>query len=195
MLTLELRFLTLNSSALMCIRKSTTCPANREAPKSDTFFSLNWGGTNAKVLTETSFWRRLSKPDAILIATSDWQPEYMKNHRGIPHARFPSFRHLLLAGGPAFTEDLWYIVCQGLKDAIQTTLLNVKQMVACFQPGSFNVSGDEGMSVRVVARRDSTASDLIRLQQVAEQVSGSTHGAPWATFGAWYPGPCSSKSD
>ena len=83
---------------------------------------------------------------------------------------FPS-RHLLLSGGPVFTEDLWYIVCDGLKEAVQTTLLNMKQMVTCFQPSSYNVSGDEGMTVRVVARRDVTASDLIRLQQVAEQVS------------------------
>ena len=43
-------------------------------------------------------------------------------------------------------------------------------MVACFQPGSFSVNGDEGMTVRVVARRDVITADMIRLQQVAEQV-------------------------
>lgn len=42
--------------------------------------------------------------------------------------------------------------------------------MACFQPGSFSVNGDEGMTVRVVARRDVITADMIRLQQVAEQV-------------------------
>lgn len=42
--------------------------------------------------------------------------------------------------------------------------------MACFQPGSFSVNGDEGMTVRVVARRDVITADMLRLQQVAEQV-------------------------
>ena len=80
------------------------------------------------------------------------------------------FRHLLLSGGPVFTEDLWLIVSEGLREAVHTTLSNLRDMVACFQPGSFSVNGDEGMTVRVVARRDVITADMIRLQQVAEQV-------------------------
>ena len=79
-------------------------------------------------------------------------------------------RHLLLSGGPVFTEDLWLIVSEGLREAVHTTLSNLRDMVACFQPGSFSVNGDEGMTVRVVARRDVITADMIRLQQVAEQV-------------------------
>lgn len=79
-------------------------------------------------------------------------------------------RHLLLSGGPVFTEDLWLIVSEGLREAVHTTLSNLRDMVACFQPGSFSVYGDEGMTVRVVARRDVITADMIRLQQVAEQV-------------------------
>ena len=77
----------------------------------------------------------------------------------------------MLSGGPVFTEDLWAIVSEGLREAVHTTLSNLKDMVACFQPGSFNVNGDEGMTVRVVARRDVITADMIRLHQVAEQVS------------------------
>ena len=53
---------------------------------------------------------------------------------------------------------------------MHTTLSNLRDLVACFQPGSFSVHGDEGMTVRVVARRDVLTADIIRLQQVAEQV-------------------------
>ena len=53
---------------------------------------------------------------------------------------------------------------------MHTTLSNMRDLVACFQPGSFSVHGDEGMTVRVVARRDVLTADIIRLQQVAEQV-------------------------
>ena len=84
-------------------------------------------------------------------------------------AFFPS-RHLLLSGGPVFTEDLWLIVSEGLREAVHTTLSNLRDLVACFQPGSYSVNGDEGMTVRVVARRDVITADMIRLQQVAEQV-------------------------
>ena len=70
-----------------------------------------------------------------------------------------------------FTEDLWQIVCDGLRETIQASLASMKDMISCFQPGSNIVSGDEGMNVRVVARRDSTHNDLVRLKQVAEQVT------------------------
>ena len=83
---------------------------------------------------------------------------------------FFSSRHLLLSGGPVFTEDLWLIVSEGLREAVHTTLSNLRDLVACFQPGSYSVNGDEGMTVRVVARRDVITADMIRLQQVAEQV-------------------------
>lgn len=69
-----------------------------------------------------------------------------------------------------FTEDLWQIVCDGLQEAVQATLFNIKDMVTCFQPGSLSVSGDEGMTVKVVARREAVHGDSFRLQQVAEQV-------------------------
>jgi hypothetical protein len=76
----------------------------------------------------------------------------------------------LLSGGPLFTEDLWQIVCDGLQEAVQATLFNIKDMVTCFQPGSLSVSGDEGMTVKVVARREAVHGDSFRSQQVAEQV-------------------------
>ena len=87
-----------------------------------------------------------------------------------PTIFIPLSRHLLLSGGPVFTEDLWLIVSEGLREAVHTTLSNLRDLVACFQPGSFSVHGDEGMTVRVVARRDVLTADIIRLQQVAEQV-------------------------
>jgi len=89
---------------------------------------------------------------------------------GIARLGCSCLRHLLLSGGPVFTEDLWLIVSEGLREAVHTTLSNLRDMVACFQPGSFSVNGDEGMTVRVVARRDVITADVIRLQQVAEQV-------------------------
>ena len=65
---------------------------------------------------------------------------------------------------------------EGLREAVHTTLSNLRDMVACFQPGSYSVNGDEGMTVRVVARRDVITADVIRLQQVAEQVSMEGEG-------------------
>ena len=65
---------------------------------------------------------------------------------------------------------------EGLREAVHTTLSNLRDMVACFQPGSYSVNGDEGMTVRVVARRDVITADVIRLQQVAEQVSTEGEG-------------------
>lgn len=89
---------------------------------------------------------------------------------GIARLGCSCLRHLLLSGGPVFTEDLWLIVSEGLREAVHTTLSNLRDMVACFQPGSYSVNGDEGMTVRIVARRDVITADVIRLQQVAEQV-------------------------
>ncbi|EDO36388.1 predicted protein [Nematostella vectensis] len=89
---------------------------------------------------------------------------------GIARLGCSCLRHLLLSGGPLFTEDLWQIVCDGLQEAVQATLFDIKDLVTCFQPSSNSVTGDEGMIVKVVARREGMYSDPIRLQQVAEQV-------------------------
>lgn len=80
-------------------------------------------------------------------------------------------RHLLLTAGPQFTEELWYIVCEGIKQIVDSTLDTVKKLINCFNHGSTNVSGDNGMIVKIVARRDTTPVENMRLMQIAEQVN------------------------
>ena len=80
-------------------------------------------------------------------------------------------RHLLLTAGPQFTEELWYIVCKGIKQIVYSTLDTVKKLINCFNHGSTNVSGDNGMIVKIVARRDTTPVENMRLMQIAEQVN------------------------
>ena len=80
-------------------------------------------------------------------------------------------RHLLLTAGPQFTEELWYIVCKGIKQIVDSTLDTVKKLINCFSHGSTNVSGDNGMIVKIVARRDTTPVENMRLMQIAEQVN------------------------
>lgn len=80
-------------------------------------------------------------------------------------------RHLLLTAGPQFTEELWYIVCKGIKQIVDSTLDTVKKLINCFNHGSTNVSGDNGMIVKIVARRDTTPVENMRLMQIAEQVN------------------------
>ena len=80
-------------------------------------------------------------------------------------------RHLLLTAGPQFTEELWYIVCKGIKQIVDSTLDTVKKLINCFNHGSTNVSGDNGMTVKIVARRDTTPVENMRLMQIAEQVN------------------------
>ena len=80
-------------------------------------------------------------------------------------------RHLLLTAGPQFTEELWYIVCKGIKQIVDSTLATVKELINCFNHGSTNVSGENGMIVKIVARRDTTPVENMRLMQIAEQVN------------------------
>ena len=80
-------------------------------------------------------------------------------------------RHLLLTAGPQFTEELWYIVCEGIKQIVDSTLDTVKKLINCFNHGSTNVSGDNGMIVKIVARRGTTPVENMRLMQIAEQVN------------------------
>ena len=80
-------------------------------------------------------------------------------------------RHLLLTAGPQFTEELWYIICKGIKQIVDSTLDTVKKLINCFNHGSTNVSGDNGMIVKIVARRDTTPVENMRLMQIAEQVN------------------------
>ncbi len=80
------------------------------------------------------------------------------------------FRHLLMSAGPQFSEELWHSVCKGLKQITNATLANLKELLVCFQPGSTSVGGDNGMQVKVVARKDLSPQDTTRFQQIAEQV-------------------------
>ena len=72
--------------------------------------------------------------------------------------------------GPQFTEELWHILCKGIKQIIDSTLANVKELIVCFHDGSNSVNGDNGMVVKIVARRDVTPTENMRLMQIAEQV-------------------------
>ena len=83
---------------------------------------------------------------------------------------FAYFRHLLLSAGPQFSEELWHNVCKGIKQIFDATLSNLKELIVCFQSGSTSVSGDNGMHVKVVARKDSTLQETARFLQIAEQV-------------------------
>ena len=77
---------------------------------------------------------------------------------------------MLLSAGSQFTEELWHILCRGIKQIIDSTLLHCKELCACFESGSTNVGGDNGLVVKVVARRDVTPIENKRLMQLAEQV-------------------------
>ena len=77
---------------------------------------------------------------------------------------------MLLSAGPQFTEELWDILCNGIKRIVNSTLSPVCELISCFRYGSTSVSGDNGTHVKVVARRDSTPQESIRLFQIAEQV-------------------------
>ena len=83
---------------------------------------------------------------------------------------FMIFRHLLLSAGSQFTEELWHILCKGIKQIIDSTLLHCKELCSCFESGSTNVGGDNGLVVKIVARRDVTPIENKRLMQIAEQV-------------------------
>eukprot|EP00795_Rhopilema_esculentum_P017288 gene17289-8866_t len=79
-------------------------------------------------------------------------------------------RHLLLSAGPQFSEELWHNVCKGIEQIFNATLANLKELIVCFQPGSLSVNGDNGMHVKVVARKDSPPHEAARFLQIAEQV-------------------------
>ena len=79
-------------------------------------------------------------------------------------------RHLLLSAGPQFSEELWHNVCKGIEQIFNATLGNLKELIVCFQPGSLSVNGDNGMHVKVVARKDSPPHEVARFLQIAEQV-------------------------
>lgn len=85
-------------------------------------------------------------------------------------ALFLHFRHLLLSAGPQFSEELWHILCKGITKIIESTLSYARELCSCFQSGSTSVSGDNGMVVKIVARRDVTPLENVRLMQIAEQV-------------------------
>lgn len=76
-----------------------------------------------------------------------------------------------MSGGALFTEEIWRIICEGLRDAMRSTLAAVKLLIPCYQMGSSCVSGDDGYRVRVLTRRDASWEQTIRHGQLAEQVS------------------------
>ena len=78
------------------------------------------------------------------------------------------FRHLLLSSGPVFTHDMWTVACRGMQRAITASLRSLKLLMACFQPGSEEYTGDL-CQVKVAARRDASEADCIRLGQLAQQ--------------------------
>lgn len=75
-----------------------------------------------------------------------------------------------MSGGAQFSEEIWKIICEGVRTAMRSTLTPVKQLIPCFQVGSSNVSGDDGYRVRVLTRRDASWEQTIRHGQLAEQV-------------------------
>lgn len=79
-------------------------------------------------------------------------------------------RHLLLSAGPQFTEELWNILCEGIKEITDSTLLNLRTLVSCYQPDTTSITGDNGIIVKVVARRDVTPAENLRLMELAKQV-------------------------
>ena len=79
-----------------------------------------------------------------------------------------------MAGGALFTEDIWKIICEGLRGAMRSTLAPIKHLIPCYQVGSSSVSGDDGYRVRVLTRRDASWEQTIRHGQLAEQVSELT---------------------
>ena len=79
-----------------------------------------------------------------------------------------------MSGGALFTEDIWKIICEGLRGAMRSTLAPVKHLIPCYQVGSSSVSGDDGCRVRVLTRRDASLEQTIRHGQLAEQVSEIT---------------------
>ena len=82
-------------------------------------------------------------------------------------------RHLLLSAGPQLTEKLWHIVCVGIKQIVQSTLSPTRELLDCFKSGSTSITGDNGMVVKIVARRDVTSTEILRALQLAEQVRNS----------------------
>jgi len=78
---------------------------------------------------------------------------------------------LLLSAGSQFTEELWYILCLGIKKIVNSTLTQTRQLIDCFQQGSNSVTGDNGYTVKIVARRDVTPTESLRALQLAEQVN------------------------
>ncbi|XP_066914705.1 brefeldin A-inhibited guanine nucleotide-exchange protein 3-like isoform X2 [Clytia hemisphaerica] len=79
-------------------------------------------------------------------------------------------RHLLLSAGSQFTEELWHILCLGIKQIVDSTLSQTRQLIDCFVPNSKSVTGDNGFQVKIVARRDVTPTESLRALQLAEQV-------------------------
>ena len=78
-------------------------------------------------------------------------------------------KHLLTSSGPNFTEQMWSIACNGLKQAVNISLCFAKKLMEHFHPGSIDFNGDIGI-VKVAARRDCTEMECERLQQLAKQV-------------------------
>ncbi len=87
-----------------------------------------------------------------------------------------------MSGGALFTEDIWKIICEGLRGAMRSTLAPVKHIIPCYQVGSNSVSGDDGCRVRVLTRRDASWEQTIRHGQLAEQVSEITVACSFETL-------------
>jgi hypothetical protein len=87
-----------------------------------------------------------------------------------------------MSGGALFTEDIWKIICEGLRGAMRSTLAPVKHLIPCYQVGSNSVSGDDGCRVRVLTRRDASWEQTIRHGQLAEQVSEITVACSFETL-------------
>lgn len=79
---------------------------------------------------------------------------------------------MCLSVGPVFTQDLWTVACRGMQRAVAASLRSIKQLIACFHPGSEEFLGDT-CQVKVAARRDVTEEDYLRLQQLAQQVNSN----------------------
>ncbi|KAF4525743.1 hypothetical protein B566_EDAN002003 [Ephemera danica] len=78
-------------------------------------------------------------------------------------------RHALLSAGPLLTQEQWHIATLALHRGCTVSLHSLKQLTVAFHSGSHSFYGDLAQ-VKVAARRDCSARESQRLQQLAQQV-------------------------
>lgn len=79
-------------------------------------------------------------------------------------------RHCLVSCGPVMSEPMWHKAVQTLRRAVDATLSHVRLLMCPFKSDSDNFYGDLG-HVKIAIRKDCTATEAQRLQQLARQVT------------------------